>query len=255
MISNQQLVINNFADKLKIFTNAVQGNFNQEEDFVLANTGIPTDTFNVLLPMSAYINNLTKIKKGIEDFSSKKYPFSTWIDARYLNDSWQNLMREFNLEEAERNVMMKLENTVNVDQIKSQQLIITRVDTLEELMEYKDVLISLFEGTPEKDALQCFFKKISEVNLGSEIQMFIGRINEETVSTGLLIESKDSYGIYDVMTKEILRGKGYGSEMFQYILSQTKDKQKPVVLQASEDGKNIYKRFGFVDVGEMVVYE
>lgn len=43
--------------------------------------------------------------------------------------------------------------------------------------------------------------------------------------------------------------------MFQYILSQTKDKQKPVVLQASEDGKNIYKRFGFVDVGEIVVYE
>ncbi|MEG0386629.1 MAG: GNAT family N-acetyltransferase, partial [Solibacillus sp.] len=92
-------------------------------------------------------------------------------------------------------------------------------------------------------------------NLGSRIQMFIGRIGEITVSTGLLIDSAESYGIYDVMTKETFRSKGYGSEMFRYLLTQTTDKQKPVVLQASDDGKNIYKRFGFVDIGEMVVFE
>ncbi|MNH43816.1 hypothetical protein D3C79_1058100 [compost metagenome] len=57
------------------------------------------------------------------------------------------------------------------------------------------------------------------------------------------------------MTKDIFRGKGYGSEMFQFLLSQTIDKQKPVVLQASEDGENIYKRFGFKEVGEMIVFE
>ncbi len=85
--------------------------------------------------------------------------------------------------------------------------------------------------------------------------MFIGRVGEITISTGLLIDSKESYGIYDVMTKETHRSKGYGSEMFQYLLTQTKDKQKPVVLQASKDGENIYKRFGFIDVGEMVVFE
>ena len=85
--------------------------------------------------------------------------------------------------------------------------------------------------------------------------MFIGRVGEITVSTGLLIDSKESYGIYDVMIKETFRGKGYGSKMFHYLLTQTKDKQKPVVLQASEDGKNIYKRFRFIDVGEMVVFE
>lgn len=57
------------------------------------------------------------------------------------------------------------------------------------------------------------------------------------------------------MTKENFQGKGLGSEMFQFLLNQTNDKEKPVVLQASDDGKNIYKRFGFIDVGEMVVFE
>lgn len=164
-------------------------------------------------------------------------------------------MQEYGLKEAERNAMMKLENTLHVGQRNSQQLMVNPVSNYEEFMEYKEVFMSLFEGTPEKQALEIYFDKFSQVNAGSNFQMFIGRIGEITVCTGLLIESKGSYGIYDVMTKKTYRGKGYGSEMFQFLLNQTKDKQKPVVLQASEDGKNIYKRFGFVDVGEMVVFE
>jgi len=255
MIADQQLVINNLEEKIRMFTEAVNGKFIKEEYFVLANTEMPTDTFNLLLPKSSQIKNASTIRTSIEYMADKKYPFSTWIDTRYLNASWQDLMQEYGLTEAERNVMMKLENTLQVGQRQSNQLIITPVRNVEELREYIEVFISLFEGTREKDALEEFFNKFSKVNLGSEIQMFIGRVGETTVSTGLLIESKESYGIYDVMTKETFRGKGYGSEMFQYLLTQTKDKQKPVVLQASKDGENIYKRFGFRDVGEMVVFE
>jgi len=255
MITNQQLVINNFEKKLNVFTHAVGGELIKEEDFVIANTEIPTDTFNVLLPKSPNIKNVVKIRLGIDNFSFKEYPFSTWIDAQYLNDDWKKLFQEYNLKEAERNVMMKLEDTLDVGQRISHQLKITQVRDNQELMEYKEVFISLFEGTPERDSIESYFNKFSQVKLGPEIQMFIGCIGEMTVTTGLLIDSKDSYGIYDVMTKETFRGKGYGSEMFQFLLNQTKDKQKPVVLQASEDGKNIYKRFGFIDVGEIVVFE
>ncbi len=255
MITNQQLVINNFEEKLKVFTHAVSGELTKEEDFVIANTEIPTDTFNVLLPKSPNIKNAVKIRHGIDNFSYKEYPFSIWIDAQYLNDDWKKLMQEYDLKETERNVMMKLENTLNVGQRISHQLMITNVKNNEELLKYKEVFMSLFEGTPEKDALESYFNNFSQIKLGSEVQMFIGCIDEMAVTTGLLIESKDSYGIYDVMTKETFRGKGIGSEMFQFLLNQTKDKQKPVVLQASDDGENIYKRFGFIDVGEMVVFE
>lgn len=255
MITNQQLVINNFEEKLKVFTHAVSGVLTSEEDFVIANTGVPTDTFNILLPKSPNIKNAVKIRYGIEQFSLNKYPFCTWIDAQLLNAEWKELMKEYDLKEAERNVMMKLDNTLTSSQNHSPQLKITSVKSNEELMKYKEVFLSLFEGSPEKDALEGYFNRFSQAKLGAEVQMFIGCIDEMAVSTGLLIESKDSYGIYDVMTKETFRGKGYGSEMFQFLLSQTNDKQKPVVLQASDDGKNIYKRFGFIDVGEMIVFE
>lgn len=42
MITDQQLVINNFEEKLKVFTHAVHGELTSEEDFVVANTGVPT---------------------------------------------------------------------------------------------------------------------------------------------------------------------------------------------------------------------
>lgn len=60
MMTDQQLVINNFEEKLKVFTHAVGGELIKEEDFVIANTEIPTDTFNVLLPKSPNIKNTVK---------------------------------------------------------------------------------------------------------------------------------------------------------------------------------------------------
>lgn len=204
---------------------------------------------------SLTIKNGAKIQHRLDDFSAKEYPYSVWMDVEHLTDDSKKLMQAYNLEEAERNVMMKLENTLNIGQKTSHQLTITQVKNQEDLLKYTAVFMSLFAGTPEKDALESYFKKFSQEELGAKVQLFIGCIDETAVSTGLLIESNDSYGIYDVMTKETVRGKGHGSEMFQFLLTQTIDKQKPVVLQASEDGKNIYKRFGFKDIGEMVVFE
>ena len=203
-MNHQQIVMNNLAEKLKLFTSAVNGELVDEADFIFANTGIPTDTFNVPLPKAAPIKNTAT--------------------------SWRDLMQQYRLNEAERNTMMKLENILHVGDRKTHQLIITPVRNVEEFHEYQEVFLSLFEGTMEKIALAQYFNTFSEENLSSTAQMFIGRVDEVTVSTGLLIDSSESYGIYDVMTKERFRGKGYGSEMFHYLLTQTTDKQKPVVL-------------------------
>ncbi|AVK84763.1 GNAT family N-acetyltransferase [Lysinibacillus sp. B2A1] len=255
MKTSQQLVISNLEEKLKLFTHAVSGELIKEADFVIANTEIPTDTFNMLLVKSPTIHNENHIKQGINHFIVKEHPFSTWVDANILSDDWLQLIKEYNLKEAERNIMMKLDHTLHTSQRISNHLNITQVSNKQGLLQYQEVFLSLFEGTPERDALEIYFHKFSQEKLATKARMFIGCIKEMPVATGLLIDSNDCYGIYDVMTKDMFRGKGYGSEMFQFLLSQTIDKQKPVVLQASEDGKNIYKRFGFIEVGEMIVFE
>lgn len=67
------------TEKLNIFSRAVNGYLIEEKDFVLANTEIPTNTFNVLLPRSPHIKEVLNIRSEIESFSIKEYPF------RYLD--------------------------------------------------------------------------------------------------------------------------------------------------------------------------
>jgi hypothetical protein len=122
MNTNQQLVINNFEEKLKVFTNAVSGELTSEEDFVIANTGIPTDTFNVLLSKSSNIRNDLKIRKEMTNLTFKKHPFCVWMDVQNVSNDWKKLMQEYDLVEAERNVMMKLDNTLNVGQYSQQMM-------------------------------------------------------------------------------------------------------------------------------------
>lgn len=76
------------------------GELISEEDFVIANTEVPTDTFNILLPKSPNIKNAVKIRYGIDNFSFKGYPFSTWIDAQFLG---KNLCKNMTLKK--QNVM------------------------------------------------------------------------------------------------------------------------------------------------------
>src|SRR5699024_12570895 len=117
------------------------------------------------------------------------------------------------------------ENTLHVGERISNQLTITQVKSNEELLKYVDVFISLFEGLTEQDELDNYFNKFSQIQLGPNVQMFVGCIDDMAVTTVLLIERKDSYGIYDVMTNETERGKGDGSEKWQLILSQAEDTQ------------------------------
>src|SRR5699024_3216491 len=86
MITNQQLVQNNFEEKIKVFTHAVDGEFNSDETFSIANTGVPTDTFNTLLVKSRKTKDSFKFKQKLDFFIEKRYPFSVWVDARHMKD-------------------------------------------------------------------------------------------------------------------------------------------------------------------------
>ncbi|WP_425611587.1 hypothetical protein [Bacillus safensis] len=59
MKPEQLIAIRQLEEKIHLFSSAVNGTFLASDDFVLSNTQISTDTFNLLLPTSAQ----TKIQK------------------------------------------------------------------------------------------------------------------------------------------------------------------------------------------------
>ena len=77
------------------------------------------------------------------------------------------------------------------------------------------------------------------------MKLFLGFYEGEIVTVGSLICSKDSIGIYDIATKEGMRGRGFGSAMFNLLQEAHKFKNTYCVLQASPDGINIYKNRDF----------
>ncbi|WDU81618.1 hypothetical protein [Lysinibacillus sp. G01H] len=144
MKASQHLVTSNLEEKMKLFTQAVSGQIIEEAHFVIANTNIPTDTFNLLVVKSPMIHKENHLKQRINHFIVNKLPFSTWVDANYLSDDWLQLIKDCNLQEAERNMMMKLDHTLRTGPRISNHLTITEVSNKEELLQYKEVFLSLF---------------------------------------------------------------------------------------------------------------
>ncbi|WP_237497272.1 hypothetical protein [Lysinibacillus sp. HST-98] len=64
MKASQQLVTSNLEEKMKLFTQAVSGQIIEEAHFVIANTNIPTDTFNLLVVKSPMIHKEIILNKG-----------------------------------------------------------------------------------------------------------------------------------------------------------------------------------------------
>ncbi|MEW4100658.1 GNAT family N-acetyltransferase [Bacillus altitudinis] len=255
MKTEQQMAIRQLEEKINLFSSVVNGSFLSTEDFVLSNTHISTDTFNLLLPISAHIQDQQKVEAAIEQMQQQQLAFSTWITQSLLHPNWSNIMQKYGLQEVERNTIMMLEHTNDIDQRTSQSLTIKEVTDDQTFLDYQHLFIELFEGSPEAIALNTYFQRFSIERLHPSTRMFVGYEHNKPVTTGLLIETTDSYGIYDVITKAEHRGRGLGSDMFHYLLTQTDNKQKCVMLQASNDGKHIYQRAGFHPIGEMVIFE
>ncbi|GIN87499.1 N-acetyltransferase [Heyndrickxia sporothermodurans] len=261
MVSDQDLVLDNFIAKTTSLSLCTQGVKVQEnQHFITVDSGFPSDTFNVLVPLRTIPTTIeAKFKQAISSFINKGFPLSVWMDERFLTNESVKWLNSLGLNEAERNVTMKLddESIQSIKPLSSNLLDIRQVTDVEDLRIYAEVFQSLFEGSSEYETLALFFEKLA-ANFNQKIyNWFIGFYEEKAVSTGCIIESDGSYGIYDVMTKQEYRGKGFGSMMFQFLLHQIQGEQKgkPCVLQASQDGINIYKRAGFTEVGEMIVFE
>nr|WGD98105.1 hypothetical protein P5627_01955 [Bacillus safensis] len=111
----------------------------------------------MLLPTSAQIQDPNKVKAAIEHMRSQKLIFSTWVDHRLLHPDWADLLKEYQLQEVERNTIMMLEHTGDIDPVTSSSLTIKEVLDEQTLFDYKNIFIELFKGSTETRLLRRLF--------------------------------------------------------------------------------------------------
>lgn len=94
------------------------------------------------------------MKAAIEHMRSQKLIFSTWVDHRLLHPDWADLLKEYHLQEVERNTIMMLEHTGDIDPVTSSSLTIKEVLDEQTLFDYTHIFIELFKGSTEAAALK-----------------------------------------------------------------------------------------------------
>lgn len=72
--------------------------------------------------------------------------------------------------------------------------------------------------------------------------------DSEPVATGLLLKTDGIVGIHQIGVPADHQGKGYATQMMRFLIQLAEKWQADyVVLQASEAGRAVYQRLGFVD--------
>ncbi|MDJ1476069.1 GNAT family N-acetyltransferase [Bacillus sp. LS15-K4] len=257
----KQLLIDNFTYKTSYIARQVHGmNVKETKDYIAVDCGLPADTFNIITLLN---NDLTegieKLYKVVNSYNQKKFPMSIWFwDDRHEQTIKSELIK-LGLKEAEQNIAMvadlkAIHPTINMPE----GFTIHKASSRGQIKKFGETLANLFGTSEEGTHVQAFYNQTASFDLwdSENMKLYIGLYKDEVVSVGSLVCTKDSIGIYDIASKEEMRGKGFGSTMFNYLLQEAKGLNvAQCVLQASPDGINIYKKAGFRSVGQMAVFE
>ncbi|HGH7194988.1 TPA: GNAT family N-acetyltransferase [Bacillus wiedmannii] len=257
----KQLLIDNFTYKTSYIARQVHGmDVKETKDYIAVDCGLPADTFNIITLLN---NNLAEgseqLYKEVAYFNQKKFPMSVWFwDDKQEQDIKRELIK-IGLKEAEQNIAMVADlKTIHPIINMPVGFTIQKVSSSGQIKKFGETLAHLFGTSEEGIHVQAFYNETVSFDLwnSENMKLYLGYYKGEAVSVGSLVITKDSIGIYDIATKEEMRGKGFGSTMFHYLLQEAKElKGAQCVLQASPDGINIYKKAGFQAVGKMIVFE
>lgn len=224
------------------------------EQTLVVDSGMKSDTFN-----TAYGGVVTKsVAQGVMHYyTQNKQPMAWWIGpSSSAYDDLEENMHEAGFIQDERDVGMFCdlnEYTLRPYPIP-EMLTIIECSSDRHFRDFGYVLASIFE--PPCEQVKKFYTKISAIPEQSRenLKLFIGYVRDRPVSTAAVFVT-DVVGIYDVSTHPAMRKKGFGSAMFYRALKFAQDNgHQKIVLQASEDGLGIYKRFGFKALCEFNVW-
>jgi ribosomal protein S18 acetylase RimI-like enzyme len=138
----------------------------------------------------------------------------------------------------------------------SGDLKVTRVDSANQLDDYRGVLASGFgEGPKEADWVASIYATTGLAANGPW-RHFVGRVRSEPVATASLLLTDATGGIYFVCTKPELRRRGYGAALtHRTMVEAAASGAKYAVLGSSPMGQRVYERLGFRTVFSYRLFE
>lgn len=243
---------NNMREKLKYVASKLHNMRTENIKGVsVVDTALSSDTFN------------TAFGGQIEDhiaqevflyYKKTNQPMAWWIGPSSTSEHTEKCLEKAGFVLNELDIGMVCHLAQIIESQSPEKLTIRQCVTPEDYDDFGEVLASIFD--PPDEQVKVFYKKMATLSSEEtkDMLLFVGYEEKHPVATSCLFITNVA-GIYDIATRPEKRNLGYGSAMFYHTLieSQKRGLHKSV-LQASPDGLNIYKRFGFEEVCHFVVW-
>ena len=227
----------------------------EDPDLTIVSSPVASDSFNCVL--RTHFDAPKNIKQRIYDvkefFVARSVPFAWWVGPLDEPNNLGECLAEQGLIFDEHLIGMFMPLSEYQSTLSS-NLVVRRVldDGDLRLFDRVHVLSGLFQDAYEKRFKNIPPKLYQE---GSPFELYVGIVDGTVAATGMLALQDGVAGIYYIATIPEQRRKGYATAMMNALLSRAQDHgYKYALLQASEMGKNIYRKLGFKDVCTFNIY-
>jgi GNAT superfamily N-acetyltransferase len=221
-------------------------------NLTVIDSGLHTDTFNAVCGAHQTVDDVELVlPRVLHHFRSRGLPFSWWVGPTSDAEALAVVFSKRDMQYAEGEVAMALRLNDIADQPAMPDGIrILKADSAPRLQAFAEV--NAANWTPPDQAVIDYYETAAPILLAgnSPSHMWVAYEGERAVAAAELFVSGSVGGIYNVSSREDVRGRGIGTAMTWTAIAHARGLGLPyAVLQASAAGVGVYERLGFVSCG------
>lgn len=219
-------------------------------DCLVLRTAIDDDTFNYVFQTRFTDENVReKIEHVIALYKEKNLPFSWWVGPEDSPKNFKEILLSYGFlpKEFDHGMYLPLKNWEYSN--KPLKLDIKRVVNAEGLRDFFSVYEQIGGNEGVFDRI---FSSVPSHAYGKDMPygFYLGYKDGKPVVAGVSVVGDQTVGIYYIMTIPEERKQGFATEMMEHILLRAHaDGCHMAVLQASEQGRHVYAKMGFLECG------
>lgn len=212
---------------------------------------VDNDAFNLVCNVRLDEEALEAIESAVNYFRRERAPFAWWVSPNDKPADLVELLPHVGLRLIEKQIGMYL---VLEEQGVEQGVL--RVERVTDATQFEDFANVVASGM-EDESFSEYYERLIDFPFAPEDyeQLYVGYLDEEPVSCGILTLHSKVAGIHNLVTVPEERNKGFGSAMMHELLMRAQMSGYAIaVLQAEQSMAEFYERFGFEPLCEFNVF-
>ena len=228
-----------------------------EPELVLADSGLPSDTFNCVCRARLPVDRVgAAIAAVLDHFARAARPFSWWVSPGDEPADLGARLVDAGLVGTEAELAM----AVDLDRLAASPapsgLTVRRASTAAELGHFARVTAANW-SPPDRHVFRYYaLIEAALLDPASPQRYYVGYLDDQPVAVSEMTVAGGLVGLYNIATIASSRRRGFGTALTLHPLLEARNEGfRTGVLQAAEAGVGMYRRIGFEAFGDITEYQ